>query len=193
MDRTGQTAPDAPPDTARDAAPDAAPDATRQCAGCTLCCKLPSIGELDKPAGVWCRHCVPGQGCSIYGSRPPVCRTFRCGWLAQAELPDHWYPARCRMILMREASRRRLSVHVDPDRPDAWRQQPWLGDLVAWAGELVPQGIQLLVQAPPRLIAVLPSGPVDLGQSAAGGEVVLENRADASGVPRWRYRRLPTR
>jgi uncharacterized protein len=169
----------------------AASGAARSCAGCTLCCKLTSISVLDKPAGVWCRHCAPASGCTIYEARPQVCRDFACGWLQDSAVTQHWFPARSRMILVREKQPRRLSVHADPDRPDLWRQEPYLSDLMAWAQDLVPQGIQLLVQAPPRLFGILPGGPVDLGQSAAGGEVVLESRPDASGQPRWRYRRLP--
>jgi hypothetical protein len=163
----------------------------RSCAGCTLCCKLPSVDMLDKPAGVWCRHCAPASGCTIYPQRPQVCRDFRCGWLSDADVPAHWFPASSRMILMHQAQPPRLNVHVDPARPEAWRQAPFRDDLLAWAAILVPQGVQLLVQAPPRVWGILPDGPVDLGQSAAGGEVALVSRPDASGQQRWRYRRLP--
>ncbi len=49
----------------------------RSCGECLLCCKLAKIVGLDKPDGVWCRHCAPGRGgCTIYETRPPVCRNL---------------------------------------------------------------------------------------------------------------------
>ena len=42
----------------------------RACGTCMMCCKVPYIKEFEKPAGVWCRHAVPGKGCGIYESRP---------------------------------------------------------------------------------------------------------------------------
>lgn len=167
-----------------------APDSGRACGTCTLCCKLPAIAELSKPAGSWCHFCAPQSGCTVYADRPKVCRDFRCGWLAEASYPDHWKPSACKMILVTQPGGQRLNVHVDPDRPDAWQREPFLSDLVAWARDLVPQGISVVVQAPPRLIGILPGGPQDLGQLAAGGEVVLDRRQRPDGVV-WRYRRVP--
>jgi hypothetical protein len=64
----------------------------RTCGECTLCCKLPRIDELEKPSWTWCKHCVIGKGCGIYGNHPPVCKDFRCLWLDDLELPDEWRP-----------------------------------------------------------------------------------------------------
>jgi len=36
--------------------------------------------ELRKVQGYRCQHLKPGQGCSIYATRPHTCRTFYCGW-----------------------------------------------------------------------------------------------------------------
>src|SRR4051794_24207443 len=38
----------------------------RSCGTCTLCCKVVGVLEIDKPGGVWCRHCVSGKHCAIY-------------------------------------------------------------------------------------------------------------------------------
>ena len=38
--------------------------------GCTACCKILKIRELNKPANTWCKHCNIGVGCGIYDSRP---------------------------------------------------------------------------------------------------------------------------
>jgi hypothetical protein len=48
------------------------PSAKRACGDCTLCCKVMAIEALAKPAGSWCRHCKPGQGCAIYAERPAI-------------------------------------------------------------------------------------------------------------------------
>lgn len=64
----------------------------RKCGACTLCCTLPAIPELDKPAGVPCRH-LTAKGCGIYDSpeRPELCRSFACNWLKGA-VDEHARP-----------------------------------------------------------------------------------------------------
>lgn len=54
---------------------------TRQCGGCTLCCKLTPVEEIQKHAGQRCKHQRTGVGCSIYEKRPLSCRTWSCMWL----------------------------------------------------------------------------------------------------------------
>src|SRR5712671_1135318 len=65
---------------------------SRTCGECSLCCKLLPIAVLDKQANLWCQHCKPGNGCSIYNIRPQVCTDYHCGWLLGV-LNDNWYPA----------------------------------------------------------------------------------------------------
>lgn len=52
----------------------------RACGACQLCCVLPAISELGKPANVACKH-LTAKGCGIYDRRPAVCRKFECHWL----------------------------------------------------------------------------------------------------------------
>jgi hypothetical protein len=66
----------------------------RTCGGCTLCCKLPRIAEVEKPRDVWCRHCDIGKGCKIYSDRPTVCKDFECWWLRHEEMPEELRPDR---------------------------------------------------------------------------------------------------
>src|SRR4030095_7963556 len=66
----------------------------RECGGCTLCCRLERVPQLNKRPGDWCIHCNVGKGCKIYSDRPSVCREFRCLWLddltmSDAMRPDH--------------------------------------------------------------------------------------------------------
>jgi hypothetical protein len=64
--------------------------AMRGCDGCTACCVFPAIpkGEFtscgvpalrDKPFNKECGYC-DGSGCSIYDSRPEVCRGYVCAY-----------------------------------------------------------------------------------------------------------------
>lgn len=76
---------------------------SRQCGACTACCHVLEIDdpELQKPAGVLCRHCR--NGCSIYERRPQVCRDWLCMWREFPGLFDEsWRPDRSG-VLMRMA------------------------------------------------------------------------------------------
>ncbi len=70
----------------------------RTCGPCTACCKTHKICELDKPVGKWCPHCIPGQGCQIYQSRPESCKGFRCEWL-KGDGEERHRPDRVRHVL----------------------------------------------------------------------------------------------
>ncbi|MGA7710585.1 MAG: hypothetical protein WCA81_01690 [Rhizomicrobium sp.] len=66
----------------------------RECGECTVCCTVMAIDKPDiqKEAGVTCRHCV--AACTIYDTRPPLCRDFYCGWRQLPMLDDVWRPDR---------------------------------------------------------------------------------------------------
>lgn len=73
---------------------------SRECGTCSMCCKIPSIEELSKPAETWCQHCKPGKGCMIYENRPEVCREYICYWLmAEDVVPDWMKPSESRILL----------------------------------------------------------------------------------------------
>jgi Fe-S-cluster containining protein len=50
------------------------------------------VDELDKRAGVDCRHQCGEKGCGIYETRPQICRSYQCLWrqggLEDDERPD---------------------------------------------------------------------------------------------------------
>ncbi len=54
----------------------------RTCGSCSVCCISLLIDQptLKKQAGVPCANLRPQGGCSIYPDRPPVCKTWHCGW-----------------------------------------------------------------------------------------------------------------
>lgn len=115
----------------------------RECGECSLYCKLTEITEDDdpsiaKPIGEWCKHCRPGNGgCSIYESRPKLCRDFQCLWRSGL-LEDHWKPLECRMLLL--AAQNGLGVHVDEGAHGRWRRSPYYSDLLEFAKALHASG-----------------------------------------------------
>jgi hypothetical protein len=56
----------------------AANSPVRNCDGCTACCKLMIIREINKPADTWCSDCKIGVGCGNYATLPKVCQAFQC-------------------------------------------------------------------------------------------------------------------
>ena len=72
----------------------------RQCGECMVCCEyMPiSTATLKKRAEVLCDHCIVNQGCSIYETRPNVCRTWHCLWRRDAAMADELRPDKSRMI-----------------------------------------------------------------------------------------------
>src|SRR5580704_9928996 len=77
----------------------------RSCGECTVCCEALWIDEpgLKKQPGVPCAHCKSGEGCKIYRTRPPICRSWHCEWRKMAQLGPEWRPDQSG-ILIAEAS-----------------------------------------------------------------------------------------
>ena len=157
-----------------------APVRGRQCGKCSMCCKLMEIKELQKPGGSWCQYVSKGCGCSIYTSRPPSCAAFGCGYLHWPMAGDHWFPAKCKMVIVAE-NETRMAIHVDPSTPNAWKAEPHYSDLKEWArhASRIP-GQQLLVTVGGRMFVILPDKDVDLGL-VSEDEIVFSGRmADGS-------------
>lgn len=107
----------------RQLAPMTAP-VPRTCGSCTLCCKLVAVPETGKPVGSWCPSCVAGAGCGIHAVRPRSCRNFECFWLMDEGFPEDLRPDRAGVVVAFNDDAGSAVLHVDPDRPDAWRQEP---------------------------------------------------------------------
>lgn len=115
----------------------------RSCRSCTLCCDLPDIDELAKPANTLCRHCVRDQGCMAYELRPATCRDFLCAWMSDGNLGSEWDPTVCHMMVYSQGPQ--LTVLVDPRHPDAWRQEPYFDQLKRRAAEVELGGGYVIV------------------------------------------------
>jgi hypothetical protein len=165
----------------------------RACGTCTMCCRTLAIAELAKPAGTECAHCIAGSGCGIYASRPTVCGEFYCGYLVLPFVDARWFPDSCGMMVFPNADQKRLAVHVDPARPDAWKAAPYHADLRQWAVAAETMGFQVYVAIGRRIVAILPHEDVDLGLfgdadrlvydrvAIDGREVVRPRKVGASG------------
>lgn len=109
----------------------------RSCGSCTLCCRLPEIESLSKPADAWCSHCT-GTGCAIYADRPQLCRDFLCLWMTDRNLPDAWQPLGSHMLVYEQGPQ--LTILVDPEHPDIFEQEPYCSDLENWARRAEEEG-----------------------------------------------------
>lgn len=154
----------------------------RACGGCTLCCKVLSITELQKPQGTWCKHCDVGKGCKIYDDRPDECRTFYCGYLAWDAVGEEWFPAKSKMVVVAELEGARVAIHVDPGRPGAWREKPFYSAIKHWSAEAARHMHQVVVMIGKRAIVVFPDSEVDLGEIADDERIITSERRTLSGV-----------
>jgi hypothetical protein len=129
-----------------------------------MCCKVPPIPELGKPAARWCRHAVPGNGCGIYENRPQVCRRFYCHWMVDPALGPEWKPDKAKFVMFPDPDCAEMyNVMVDPAFPDAWRRPPFFAAIESWVAAGATHGRFALVHIGSRLTAVLPDRVVELG------------------------------
>lgn len=148
----------------------------RSCGSCSLCCKVMSIPELEKPAGSWCPNVRLGSscgGCAIYETRPESCRSFACAWL-DGFLPENLKPDRSKAVVT-ASNAGWLVVHVDPKYPDAATS----GALGRWLAEtslLAP--VLIVCGARRRLIANGPRASSQARQilAAAGIDLPIQPR-----------------
>jgi hypothetical protein len=153
----------------------------RSCDGCTLCCKVMDVAApIDAPMNVWCRHCVPGKGCGIHETRPPVCSNFHCVWLMDGSLGPEWQPELCHMVLWLALDGRRFCVNVDEDHPNAWRGVPYYGWLNKLATASLPLGGQVVVYVGRQVYVILPDRHVALGHVTEDEYIFIENLGGGS-------------
>src|SRR5689334_21390336 len=136
----------------------------RSCQDCTLCCKLVAVFELEKPAQEWCQHCEIGKGCKIYEARPADCRTFYCGWLLDERISDDWRPSRWKMVVQCEPTR--IVIHVDKDRREQWRKEPFHSQVRAWARAGMAHEGEVIVWEGEEALRIHPAGEQKLGRAA---------------------------
>lgn len=113
----------------------------RECGSCVACCKANSVPELEKPADVWCKHCLVGKGCGIYSSRPESCRIFDCTWL-RGEMPIELTPRATHCVFWTPKGNPAIHVAVDRHHPDIFTEHRRLH---AWMDYLLARGTGFIV------------------------------------------------
>lgn len=145
---------------------------SKSCGECTLCCKVMAIEALAKPAGSWCMHCRSGYGCLIYAERPAECRDYGCLWLVDERLGRHWKPSKSKIVLT--TSEDGIEVRCDPGFPDAWRKEPYHGQIQHWAAAGETHDVTVVVVIGERMILVTAEQEFDLGIVRPDQRIVRE-------------------
>ncbi len=144
----------------------------KSCGDCTLCCKTMGVAEIAKPRDQWCKHILPGHGCSIYETRPNACRGFSCRWLEDPLLGPEWKPNKCKMVLTQD-SKSRMTVQVDSGAAGMWRDEPYFSQLMRMAKSGLVRDAILMVVDRGRTYVLLPDDVVELGVVGPKDRIVL--------------------
>lgn len=70
----------------------------RECGGCTACCIVKEVEEIDKMPGEPCEY-QNDFGCAIYKNRPPSCKTYACFWLTGILKDFQYRPDQCGVVV----------------------------------------------------------------------------------------------
>jgi hypothetical protein len=146
----------------------------RACGTCTLCCKVLGVQALDKPRGTWCTHCEKGVGCRVYETRPDACRTFLCGWLINPRFGAEWKPERSKIVIAVAPDGNGLVFHCDPGFPQAWRKEPYHGEILRLASQAVPNDGTILVCVGRKMTIVTPEREFPVGEVGDDEEIIRE-------------------
>jgi hypothetical protein len=131
-----------------------------------------AIETLAKPAGIWCRHCGPGNGCRVYPNRPAECRDYSCLWLFEDRLGPHWKPSQSSLVLT--VSEDGIEIRCDPDFPDAWRKPLYRDQIRQWAVAGETHDVTVLVISGEQMVLVTPEREFDLGVVGPDQRIVRE-------------------
>lgn len=146
----------------------AAASLMKACDGCTLCCSVYDIPELEKKAGCDCSHISRHGGCGLWGIHPKTCQDFKCLWLKHSGLDARWRPDVCGFVLRVDEDGRTLWLDVDYRRPAHWRDAPYYAQIKDWSkafkrGEGMvfvsgPEGVWVITPEEDLLLKNAPKG-----------------------------------
>jgi hypothetical protein len=158
----------------------------RTCGTCMLCCKVLAIDELHKPAGVMCRHAVAGKGCTIREQRPRECHQFFCGWRLDPNIDGLWKPEVCGFVLSISFQYGAMMLNTDPDRPQAWKVEPYYSRLRDWARRAFLENKRIVAMVTGHATVILPDRDVPIGALAPEDEIVLSRQGGSYHAERRR-------
>jgi hypothetical protein len=85
---------------------------------------------------------------------------------------EQWFPARSKLVIVSELDGHRIAVHVDPGRPNAWREQPFYDEVKRWSALAAQDRHQVVVCIGNRAIVILPDQDIDLGLIASDERII---------------------
>lgn len=140
----------------------------RQCDGCTLCCTLTRVPELNKPEGVTCQFAC--KGCTIYQSRPQSCRDFACAWL-QGDMPEWMKPDKTHVMVEKIPNSSVVMALPEPGYELTWETPEIISELKK---QYVEKGIAVVTKG---MKAMIPEG-----MTPAQVNITVTRYAKAQGV-----------
>ncbi len=82
----------------------------RSCKGCTACCVVFTVVDMDKPSHTPCQH-ICERGCAIHDEpRPSMCTDFLCNWVTHPDWGEELRPDKCGIVYAAQG-------HLLPNRP----------------------------------------------------------------------------
>jgi len=104
----------------------------RSCGGCTLCCFLLFIPELNKPKRSVCPN-SSCNGCEVYDSRPQSCRNFTCEWLVNPDIGDDWYPQKSGLVIFFSENNGQVFLNFHCRDEGSWKKEPYHSQIKFYA------------------------------------------------------------
>ena len=97
------------------------------------------------------------------------------------QLGEEWKPVHSKIVLAADMGGKRITAHVDPQRPDAWRAEPYYSTLKKWARLDRADRKQVLAAVGNRVYVILPDKEIDLGIVNDDEIVVVGDRQTPAG------------
>jgi hypothetical protein len=80
------------------------------------------------------------------------------------ELDQAWHPLVSKMMVDLEEGGNRISIHVHPDFPLRWREEPYYSQIKKWSVFAADHQAQVVIYVKDRVTVVLPNKEIDLGE-----------------------------
>lgn len=157
----------------------------RACGDCSLCCKVYEFLEVPTSAGEWCRHFAPGLRCTIHETRPNQCRRYQCAWTLNDFIDEVWKPTVSGFVM--DILESEVVVFNDPDRPGAWKREPYYSRLKAISSRSQRPFVQVTVLDQGKIFVVFPESDVEVGPIRRG--CAIDSGYDFDGGNRVPYAR----
>ncbi len=109
---------------------------------------------------VWCTHCEIDKGCTIHPMRPDACRAYSCRFLLDPGMDESWRRPKNSGFVV-NTDRQRIVIHVDHERPNAWRAEPFYSTIKKWARGAQP-GWPIFVVEGGKTLAVYATHEADV-------------------------------